>query len=149
MALTTVDEFAQRIGNLDVAIGRMSALLDSMLPTSPHRTQTPVNETRYFSGYPGWPEEDSGDEFEHEDVMSDLSDDETVVYYNQYDFGDIDEDTDDITFVAPWEKPYTFDMLVTPPPIQQAADPPALYRPSYLPPLTRDQIYEDDDDSIL
>lgn len=143
MAFATIGEFETRISSLDVAINRMSSLLDSMLPQPPV-TET---ETRHLSGYSGWPEEYDSDGFEHEDVMSDISDEETVVYYNQYDFGDVDEETDDITFVPPWEKPYTFDSHVTPPPIQQSSDPPPLYRPSYLDPAIL-QIYEDDDDSL-
>lgn len=138
MAFATIDEFETRISSLDVAINRMSSLLDSMLP------QQSSTETRHLSGYPGWPEEYDSDGFEHEDVMSDISDDETVVYYNQYDFGDVDEETDDHTFVPPWEKPYSSDSLITPPATQQSTDPPPLYRPSYL----DLQIYEDDNDSL-
>lgn len=128
MALTTVEEFETRIASLDVAINRMSSLLDSMLP------------------YPPRSQSEDTTEFEREEIMSDLSDDETVVYYNQYDFGDVDEETDDQTFVPPWEKPYydTDDVFVTPPAIQQPAEPPRLYRPNYLDLA----IYEDEDHSL-
>ena len=138
---TSLNEFEYRISNLDVAIGRMSAILDSMLPP---RSQTPDHVTFRSPSYTGWPDVDSSNDFEREDVMSDISEEETVVYYNQYDFGDIDEDTDDITFVPPWEKPYLFDSFVTPPANQQSTDPPPLYRPSYL----DLQIYEDDNDIL-
>lgn len=131
-----LDAIEERIHSLDDAIGRMSAFLDSMLPhpDSPGDMGS-INIGRY-ERHTGWPASVDGDGFEREEMMSDISDDDTVEYHNEYDFGDIDEYTDDITFVPPWCVPYGYDRQqevdTTPPAHEPPTEPPPLYRPRYL-----------------
>jgi len=135
-AENTLNHFEERIASLDVAIGRMSSLLDSMLPYPTDTGDMGTITTGRYERPSGWPASVDGDGFEREDVMSDISDDDTIEYYNEYDFGDIDEDTDDITFVPPWCVPYGYDrqleLETTPPAHQPSTEPPPLYRPRYL-----------------
>lgn len=126
----------ERIDSLNGAIGRMSALLDSMLPRSTSPDIMGNITTGRYERHTGWPASVDGDGFEREEMMSDVSEDDTVEYMNEYDFGDIDEDTDDITFVPPWCVPYGYDrqlgLEITPPAQEPRTEPPPIYRPRYL-----------------
>lgn len=116
MAEHTLDSIEERMRALDEQITRTSALLDSFVP----RTQSPIYD-QYMDFY-------NDDEFECEEIMSDLSDDETVPYLNEYDDGDVDESDDDETIVPDWTDPF-----FTPPfRLQSQTTTLGVYRPSYL-----------------
>jgi hypothetical protein len=112
MAEYTLDLITERIRSLDETISRTSALLDSMVP----RTETPIYDQFTM---------DEG--FECEELMSDVSDDETIPYLNDFDDGEIDEFADDETVVPEWQDPFW-----TPPFVREPPTTFTLYRPSYF-----------------
>ena len=121
MAEYTLDLITERMRSLDEQINRTNALLESFVP----RSDTPIYD-QYMDFY--------DDEFECEEIMSDISSDDTIPYLNDFDDGDIDESDDDETVVPDWQDPF-----YTPPfRLNTQSTEFGIYRPSYL-----------DDDDLL
>ena len=124
MAEYTLDSIAERMRVLDEQISRTSVLLESF---------TARSETPFYDHYLDFDDASYG-EYEREEIMSDVSNDDTIPYLNDYDDGDVDEFDDDQTIVPNWQDPF-----YTPPfRLNTQSTEFGVYRPSYL-----------DDDDLL
>jgi hypothetical protein len=96
MAEYTLDSIAERMRMLDEQISRTSVLLE---------TFTSRSDTPFYDHYMDF-DDASYDEYEREEIMSDVSNDDTIPYLNEFDDGEIDEFDDDETIVPDYQDPF-------------------------------------------